>query len=403
MRRSCITNWSRGRVSSGAILPTQFCGATSAPVETTSQPVPVPEETFIRTGLDARHYLESYGYHAVLIVLIYLLSTSAWFNRPVQLPSPYENTTVEHYALSDYLPPINTGPRGEAKPRKGQPKLAKQEILSVPPNPDNNHQTIVTPPNIKLNRDVALPNIVAWTNIPGQPIAASSRQLSQLKIPQFTPQVVEPTADVSKLNARQKVPPLAQPTVVEPTADVSKVKAKLTMSMLAQPAVVEPPLTPDQLKLKRGEINMAQIDRRWPRPSCRCNRSVRVQWAMRRPRTARQKRSCAAQHSGSAVDERTGTDHRAQSESRRRARADRSAERQPQWRVSCVARRQSRCAWNSECCRQPRRDWRRSRRWQGQWLGQREWRQRATGNQCGFRAAGSSDCRSRGNSGEIAQ
>ncbi len=98
-------------------------------------------------------------------MIIYVASTSAWFNRPVKLDSPFANTAVDHYALSEYLPPINTGPRGQAKPRKGAPKLAKQEILSVPPNPDNTHQTIVTPPNVKLNHDVPLPNIVAWTNI----------------------------------------------------------------------------------------------------------------------------------------------------------------------------------------------------------------------------------------------
>ena len=62
---------------------------------------------------------ESYGYHILLVVLIYFFSTSLWFNRPVELQSPFDNTTVEHYALSEYLPPINTGPRGEAKPRKG--------------------------------------------------------------------------------------------------------------------------------------------------------------------------------------------------------------------------------------------------------------------------------------------
>ena len=230
------------------------------PVETTAEPVPIPEEKWIATGLRPRHYLESYGYHALLIVLIYFFSTSSFFNHPVQLQSPFTNTEVDHYALSDYLPPINTGPRGEAKPRKGEPKLAKQEILSVPPNPDNNHQTIVAPPNIKLTHDVPLPNIVAWTNIPGQPIAASSRQMSQLKLPQFTPQVVEPTADVSKLKSRNKTTALDQQTVVEPTADVANVKPKLTMPILAQPSVVEPPLSPDQLKLKRGEINMAQLD-----------------------------------------------------------------------------------------------------------------------------------------------
>ncbi len=215
--------------------------------------------------------------------MIYVASTAAWFNRPVKLDSPYANTTVEHYALSEYLPPINTGPRGEAKPRMGQPKLAKQEILSVPPNADNNRQTIVTPPNVKLNHDVPLPNIVAWTNIPGQPIAASQRQLSQLKLPQFTPQVVEPTADVSKLQSRNKaiamdqrvIEPTAdlsklqsknkmvameQQKVIEPTADISQVKPKLTMPVLAQPSVVEPPLSADQLKLRRGEMNMAQFE-----------------------------------------------------------------------------------------------------------------------------------------------
>ena len=230
------------------------------PVETTAEPVPIPEEKWIATGLGPRHYLESYGYHIALVVVIYVVCTSSWFNRPVRLESPFANTEVEHYALSEYLPPINTGPRGEAKPRKGQPKLAKQEILSVPPNPDNNHQTIVTPPNIKLKRDVSLPNMVAWTNIPGQPIAASQRQISQLKLPQFTPQVVEPTADVSKLKSQSKMAALEQPTVVEPKADVSQIKPKLTMPVLSQPSVVEPPLSPDQLKLKRGEINMAQLN-----------------------------------------------------------------------------------------------------------------------------------------------
>jgi TonB family protein len=229
------------------------------PVETTTEPVPIPQEKWIATGLGPRRYLESYGYHALLVVLIYFFSTSSFFNHRVQLQSPFENTAVEHYALSEYLPAINTGPRGDAKPRQGQPKLAQQEILSVPPNPDNNHQTIVTPPNVKLTHDVPLPNIVAWTNIPGQPIAASSRQLSQLKIPQFAPQVVEPTADVSKLKSRNTVT-LDQQAVVEPTADVANVKPKLTMPVVAQPSVVAPPLSPDQLKLKRGEITMAQIE-----------------------------------------------------------------------------------------------------------------------------------------------
>jgi protein TonB len=162
--------------------------------------------------------------------------------------------------VSEYLPPINTGQRGMAKPRVGQPKLAKQEILSVPPNPDNREQTIVTPPQVKLNKNVSVPNIVAWTAVPAtQPIAASSQAVSQLKIPQFQQQVVEPTADVSGLKPKLLVPPELRPTVVEPRADVSQLKTATTVPSLAQPAGVEPSISADALKLKAGQLNMAQL------------------------------------------------------------------------------------------------------------------------------------------------
>ena len=161
--------------------------------------------------------------------MVYLVCTLPFFNRAPKLQSPFENTKVEYYPVSDYLPPINTASEAPMKPRKGAPKLAKQEILSVPPEPDNNHQTIVTPPKVKLDHDVTLPNIVAWTPVPAaQPVAASARSVSQLKVPQFETQVVAPTADVSQL------------------------KSKLQLPTLPQPSVVEPPLSPDQLKLQKG-------------------------------------------------------------------------------------------------------------------------------------------------------
>jgi len=207
------------------------------PVEITATPVPLRRDYFIQTGIDATRYLESYGGHIAVITLVYLVCTLPFFNRAPKLQSPYENTTISYYPVSDYLPPINTAAKAAMKPRRGAPKLAKQEILSVPPNPDNTHQTIVTPPKIKLNHDVPLPNIVAWTPIPSaQPVAASARSVSQLKVPQL------------------------EPDVAAPTADVSKVHAKLDLPTLPQPSVVEPPLSADQLKLKSGQLNMAQLE-----------------------------------------------------------------------------------------------------------------------------------------------
>ncbi len=207
------------------------------PVATTAVPVAVHQDYFIETGIAPVRFAESYGLHIGLVVLIYLVCTLPFFNREPKLNSPFDNTHIEYYPTSDYLPPLNTAAKAAMRPRKGAPKLAKQEILSVPPNPDNNHQTIVTPPKIKLDHDVALPNIVAWTPVPSaQPIAASARSAAQLKVPQIEPDVVAPTTDVSQLHD------------------------KLQLPTLQQPSVVEPPLSPDQLKLQHGQINMAQME-----------------------------------------------------------------------------------------------------------------------------------------------
>ncbi len=206
------------------------------PLELTAQPVTLRPGYFIRTGIDAYRFAESYAGHIAFIIVVYLVCTLPFFNRQPKLRSPFENTKAEYYPVSEYLPPIDTASKAPVKPRKGAPKLARQEILSVPPQPDNNHQTIVTPPKVKLNHDVPLPNIVAWTPVPAaQPIAASARSVSQLKVPQFETQVVAPTADVSQL------------------------KSKLQLPTLPQPSVVEPPLSPDQLKLQKGDLNMAQL------------------------------------------------------------------------------------------------------------------------------------------------
>ncbi len=230
------------------------------PLELTSEPGPVPPDIFVDKSLNWWGIAESYGGHIVFVAVVYFVSVS-FFQKPVQLQSPFQNTEISYYPVSEYLPPINTGQKGTTKPRKGQPKLAKQEILSVPPNPDNRQQTIVAPQQAKLNRDVTLPNIVAWTAVPAaQPIAASSKAVSQLKIPQFQQQVVEPTADVSGLKPELLVPPELRPTVVEPRADVSQLKTATKVPNIAQPAAVEPSVSADALKLKAGQLNMAQLE-----------------------------------------------------------------------------------------------------------------------------------------------
>lgn len=229
------------------------------PIETTAKPAELRPDYFIKTGIAPIRFLESYGGHIAFVIAVYLICTLPFFNRP-PLVRPIENAHIEYVPMSDYLPPMNTAEKQQMKPRKGSPKLAKQEILSIPANPDNSHQTIVTPPKIKLNHDVSMPNIVAWTPVPAtQPVAASARSVSQLTVPQFTPEVVAPTADVSHLKSNLKVSSLSDPTVVAPTADISHVKDNLKLSPLPQAAVVDPTVSPDQLRLKPGQLNMADL------------------------------------------------------------------------------------------------------------------------------------------------
>jgi TonB family protein len=229
------------------------------PLEITARPLRLPPHYFIRTGIDIERFFESGAVHVVVLTLLYLGSMLPALHRTPKLESPFQNAQVEYYPVSEYLPPINTGDRGALKPRQGAPKLAKQEILSLPPEPDNNHQTIITAPKIKLKQDVPLPNIVAWTPIPAaQPVAASARPVAQLKVPQLAPQVVAPAVDASQVKPKLQLPPELMPAVVAPAADVAGLKPKTELPSLP-PSVVAPVLSAEQLKLKAGEMNMAQL------------------------------------------------------------------------------------------------------------------------------------------------
>jgi TonB family protein len=228
------------------------------PVATTASPLPLRRDYFIQTGIAPARFAQSYAFHIALITLIYLVCSLPFFQRAPKLNSPFHNTQITYYPVSDYLPPIDTAPKAAMKPRHGAPQLARQQILSVPAHPDNTRQTIVTAPKIKLNHAVPLPNIVAWTSIPAQPVTASAQSVSQLRAPLLTPEIIAPTPEVSQLKGKLRLPPLAEPSVVAPTTDISQLREKLQLHEL-QPSVVEPALSADQLKLKRGELNMAQL------------------------------------------------------------------------------------------------------------------------------------------------
>jgi TonB family protein len=227
------------------------------PLEVTSQPAPdFWPDLFVRHPSRSRFIFDSYASHVLFVLIVYGLSTSPLFQRqPQRVLDPFENTHIEYYPVSPYLPPVSTPPKAAKHALKGEPALAKQEIISVPPEPDNSRQTIVTPDAHILRKELPLPNIVAWADRPApiQPLAASAN-LSQPKL-LVPPDVIPPAPD--KVPTSNRAVLQVQPDVIRPAADLPTEAKARTLSPLA-PSVVEPPPTIDAVR-NTGVTNIAKL------------------------------------------------------------------------------------------------------------------------------------------------
>src|ERR1700751_2012533 len=247
---------------------------------TTSPPGQFWPDVFVSRPLPWSAFAESILYHAVFIALAWGLS-SLFASRPqiATKQRAFDPSDVIYYSPSEYLPPLDTGKSHAAKPLSGEPLYAKQPILSVPPESDNNHQTIVTPPDVKLTHDVATPNIVAWGNrtVP-VPMAATERNPSAL--PTLPSQIVAPVPDVTEAANRNSAglsqsivapPPDVDPgkvravaslaiDVVAPAPDATATRSR-RLNGSVQPAIVEPPPAVNAASVRRlGEVNIGHSD-----------------------------------------------------------------------------------------------------------------------------------------------
>src|SRR5208282_1898006 len=119
------------------------------------------QDVFVQQKLPWGRFLQSALLHAAAIVLIWTLSLSWIRQQRVLVHAAFDPSSLVTYTPEEYLPPLDTGASEGAKEQEGDPAYAKQPIISVPLEADNRSQTIVVPPDLKLDRDVALPNIVA--------------------------------------------------------------------------------------------------------------------------------------------------------------------------------------------------------------------------------------------------
>ena len=234
------------------------------PLRLISWPAAPWPDVFVPTRWPWKGLSESLILHlAVIAGMLWLVPL--WPHRDVIVQHPaFQKEDIIYYSPSEYLPPLDTGSAPVVQPQKGEPAYAPQPIISVPPQADNRTQTIVTPPDIKLNRDVALPNIVAWS--PARvavPMAVTTR--TDLRVPSLTSQqVVAPAPDLSQASQRQA--PNLQASVAAPAPDVNN---GLQRRALAAPeaSVVAPAPNMDATSSRKvGDINIGHSDVVAPAP-----------------------------------------------------------------------------------------------------------------------------------------
>jgi TonB family protein len=216
------------------------------PLELESAPAAFWPDVFVPRRLPKLHVLESFGFHILAVAELVVFSRFSW-PQPVPQPRPtFEHAQVIFYQPLEYLPPLDTRRQDPAPSQPADPELSRQPIISLPPEADNRLQTIVAPPAVKLKRDVALPNIVAWSEqnsaqrpqlaIPAPPVVLASERTRLT--PEVASPVVAPPPDAQHVVYRRELPVL-QTSAIAPPPDLRAAAQNLIPEV--QPAIIAPP------------------------------------------------------------------------------------------------------------------------------------------------------------------
>jgi TonB family protein len=209
------------------------------PLRLVSRPGTFWDDVFVASPLPWRQFAESVAGHAVFIAM--LLSTSVLWPQGTRVVAPavFHSSDVIYYSAPEYLQPLDTGGAKARLAQKADPAYAPQPIISVPPEPDNHRQTIVTPPKIKLDHDVPLPNVVAWGPAqPSVPMAATTKA-TELRLPTLPTSVVAPSPDMNSARSNRNVH-MPEPAVVEPPPSVETAIRKVGDINIGHMQVVAP-------------------------------------------------------------------------------------------------------------------------------------------------------------------
>ena len=195
------------------------------------------QDVFVQQELPWKRFLQSALLHAAAVALIWTISLS-WIRQQKILDRAFDKSSLVTYTPQEYLPPLDTGASPAPKAQKGDPAYAKQPILSVPREADNRSQTIVVPPDLKLNHDVALPNIVATGSIvPAVPLDATRAPMTRMVAPDA--QVVAPAPDV-QFAPDSVVRASMKSDVIAPPPELTQSKTPVGLMNIGPSEVVAP-------------------------------------------------------------------------------------------------------------------------------------------------------------------
>jgi len=197
-------------------------------------------DVFVQQKLPWGRFLQSALLHTAAVALIWTISLSWIRQQKILDHAAFDRSSLVTYSPEEYLPPLDTRASEAPKEQKGDAAYAKQPILSVPREADNRSQTIVVPPDLKLDRDVPLPNIVATGAIvPAVPLDATRPSLSTRIVAPET-QVVAPAPDVQFARDRVVQAAMKSDVVAPPPELTQSTKGPVGLMNIGPSEVVAP-------------------------------------------------------------------------------------------------------------------------------------------------------------------
>jgi TonB family protein len=220
------------------------------PLELRSAPALFWPDVFVKRALPWDRFLQSGACHLIALVLLIGFTRFFAFQPRVVARPAFDHAQVIYYQAAEYLPPLDTRSVRASRPAKADPEFSQQPIISVPPEADNRSQTIVTPPNVKLRRDVALPNIVAWSD------RMSDRMSDKIEKPRLAipPVPLTPAADITR------IAPQMENSVVTPPPDPAHLaQLPLRNSPALQDSIIAPPPSVESASARPlGDLNIGR-------------------------------------------------------------------------------------------------------------------------------------------------